>query len=289
MINASDKRQVSHRYGATWGEVRDGSAGYYKYYAANLDDIEVLEEYVPLPDKEQVIRNAYGWARNNYPDLDQEELQQEIDIKAWMLEEAGEFNYELNAWARPAYVMTALKNAVHDYARKEIGFRKACVVDTKEVDKKMEFSPVVHTSPGQGTSLTFKTAKAAILLYLQSPEVLSVSLQEEVVDMLSLMTEKEKEAVLLFLTQSSNKSVVTRTDRAIKRVMAVLGMGTTRTASPNKNHAVVVEDDEYYFQIVVQRTEEFLCSASPHNIHNETKSTFPTNEEEEFEQYAMAS
>lgn len=244
MKNPEDARQQTHRYGATWGEAREGAV--FQYYEGNLDDVELEYEYETLPEKDQVVKNAKGWARNNYPDLSQEDMEQEIDIKAWMLEEADEMDYETNNWVRPAYVMTALKNAVHDYARKEIGFRKSSVV------KEEIYVPVAYSGPGEEVKLTFKTAKAAIMLFVTEPTSLSHTLTEQVREMISLMTEAELQAVVAFLSDNS-KSVITRADRAIKRVMKVAGYDLKpKVAAKNKNYGVKEEQETVAFDLIVR-------------------------------------
>lgn len=265
MRNPEDARQETHRYGAVWGEMRGGEDGYYKYYESNLDDVETFVEYTTLTEKEQVVKNAKGWARNNYPDLDQQDLCQEIDIKAWLLEESGEVDYETNDWVRPKYVMTALKNAVHDYARKEIGFRKSSVV------KEEVFVPEAFAGPGENVNLTFKTAKAAILLFVTEPTSLSLALTEQVKEMIDLMTDAELQAIAKYLA-SSNHTQRVASDRAIKRVMKILGYSLKpKEAIPAKNHEVKEDDGEAVaFDLIVKNLEKPENKASEFSTHTIT-------------------
>lgn len=172
--------------------------------------IGVLE----LSPKEQLIKNAKGWVRNKYKNLSFEDMDQEIDIKVWMLEEAGEFDYEKNDWVRPAYVMTCLKNAVTDWVRKEIGYRKVTVV-TDDV-----FTASAYSAPDEGMDFTFKTAKAAILLFLSNEDSLPFMIAEQVRELLSLMTKAEVVAINGYLETNDHVKRVA-TDRAVKRVLKI--------------------------------------------------------------------
>lgn len=167
-----------------------------------------------LNAKDQLVKNAKGWVRNNYKNLSFEDMDQEIDIKVWLLEEAGELNYETNEWVRPAFVMTCLKNAVIDWVRKEIGYRKTNLV-TDEV-----FSVGSYSSPGEELNLTPKTAKALVLLSLSNPKALSFTMQEQALELVNLMTEAEVVAINKYLETKDDNSR-RATERAIKRVMKV--------------------------------------------------------------------
>lgn len=225
MMNPKDARQHTHRYGATWATVRDGSEGYYRYYESNLEDAGVWGEEAVLSQKEQLISNAKAWAIRTYYNIPADDLKQEIDIKAWLLEES-ELDLESNEWIRPGFVFTCLKNAVHDYARKELGFRERV-----EVKEEITYT-TYYEGPGATMEFTFKTAKAAILLYVMEPTSLSHTLTGQVLELVNLMSSAELAAIAGYLdTNEHSKRVAT--DRAIKRVMKVLAgtitPGSTKT------------------------------------------------------------
>lgn len=190
MRNPKDHRQSTDRYMATWGEPRQVEGSLYeKHYAEAVEDFGPVKEYKPVSQKQQVIINAKAWARNKYPKLNQDDISQEIELKAWMLEE-HELN-ERNEWERPAYVMTALKNATHDYARQEIGYNKANTV-TSEVIVRTRFD-----APAADYDIvwTKKTLKAGLLMFIAAPGQLSASTKDSLYQVYKRLSNAEHKAL----------------------------------------------------------------------------------------------
>lgn len=169
--NPRDGRQSTDRYGATWGVKREGAL-YEEYYAQQVEDFGPVKQYSKTSGKQQLLKNAKAWAFKKYSKLNQEDISQEIELKAWLLEE-HELD-ERGEWIRPAYVMTALKNVVHDYAEKEIGFMKANTV-TSEVIQRTRFD-----APSADYDIVFtnKTLKAGLMLFLAAPDKLTANTKD---------------------------------------------------------------------------------------------------------------
>lgn len=187
------------RFGATWGVPREGNV--YKYYEADVDLQPPIIEYKPVGQKEQTIINCKRWAAKSYPKLNQDDIGQEIDFKAWQLEFL-ELN-ERNEWARPAYVMTALKNTVHDYARQEIGYGKANKLkEDVLLTTRFDVPPVDHEIP-----FTAKTLKAGLLLFLVSPSHLSLITKDRLYCVYRMMSNAEHKALLQTALHPTNSSI----------------------------------------------------------------------------------
>jgi len=172
-INPLDKRQRSDRAGATWGVARTGYRLYDKHYAGYMDDVEPTEDKQVLDPIEEILQLVKSWAYNKYNSFytnNEEDICQELSIKCWLLEEAGEFNYTTNQWERPKYIMTALKNIVNDYARKEL--KNSNVVAMAKKAKESYSNEIYFLD--HSTMFSQKTLKAALVLFVLEPEILSI-------------------------------------------------------------------------------------------------------------------
>lgn len=170
--NPDDHRQVSHRFGAVWGKPRitQRNNTYAKHYADLLDDHdEISDQPTGIHPTKQLVLNAKQWAYKKYPYLDQDDVSQEIDIKAWQLEE-HEMDEEGN-WVRPGYVMTALMNAATDMNRKETAVSSI----VSKVSKIRHF----ETYDDQyDIVFTNKTLKAGLLLFMLQPTRLKLTTKD---------------------------------------------------------------------------------------------------------------
>lgn len=207
-----DKRQKSHRFGAVWGKPRITQNGtvFAKHYESLLDDVIVVE-YTTLSQKEQTIKNAKAWAKKTFPDLDKDDLMQEIDIKVWQLE--GEVN-EGGDWARPAYVMTALKNTIYDYARKEIGYQKSTTVKADVIARTRFDAPAAD----EDIVFTSKTLKAGLLLFIAAPNQLSLQTKDRLYSVYRQLSNAEHKSLLQCVLQPTDSSIRTL-DRLVSKYL----------------------------------------------------------------------
>lgn len=202
--NPSNRTQKTDRFNATWGEARTADSVYESFYKLDLEH-EPVQPFIDYPTQtpaEALKRTARGWAKKKYPELDQDDVSQVIELKAWELED-HELNEE-GEWIRPPYVMTALKNAVHDHARQEIGFEKAhklsdeVIVNTKfdAIDEEMQF--------------TNKTLKAGLMLFVAAPYTLSVLTRDSVYRVYKCLSRAEHAALFQMVVEpnpTANKTL----------------------------------------------------------------------------------
>lgn len=171
--NPLDHRQCTDRAGATWGVPRTGYNLYERHYAGYMDDVEPIEQSEPQNPIDEMLWLIKSWAYNKYGDFyinHQEDINQEINLKCWILEESGEINYTTNKWERPKYIMTALKNVIHDYAKKELQY-----FDTVKMAEKAKkhYSDEIYFLD-HSTIFSKKTLKAALVLFVLEPKSLSI-------------------------------------------------------------------------------------------------------------------
>mgnify|MGYP006954731356 CR=1 FL=1 len=202
--NPEDHSMTTDRFDATWGVPRTAASVYETYYKNDIEaEQQTYIEYSVLSASEQTKRAARGWAKKKYPKLDQDEISQEIELKAWQLEEAGHLN-ERSEWVQPAYVMQSLKNAVHDYARAEIGFEKAHAV-TDEVIVRTRFESI-----DAEVQFTNKTLKAGLLLFVAAPSTLSVLTKDAIYRVYRRLSRAEHAALIQMIlepTDAANKTM----------------------------------------------------------------------------------
>lgn len=219
--NPNDRRESSHRFNATWGQKRIAQKGhlYSKHYEAAVDELEPpLPEYVPVGQRQRTIENAKRWARKKYAGLDQDDIGQEIDLKAWQLEE-HELD-ERGEWARPAYVMTALKNAVHDYARQEIGYQQANhLTDEVIMTTRFDAPPADHD-----VEFTKKTLKAALLLFVAAPHTLSHSTKDVIYTVVYKNLSAAEHRAVLQCVVSSNDIANRALNKTVSKYIDVVNM-----------------------------------------------------------------
>ncbi|MET7769910.1 hypothetical protein [Nocardia sp. NPDC005366] len=215
--NPDDQRQRTGRYNAEWGKKRVVRTDtlYETYWA---DEVEAQEftivEYEPMGQREQLIKNAKAWAYKKYPQLERDDLSQEIEIKAWELEDHLDYKGE---WDQPAYIMTSLQNRVHDYARQEIGYEKVNKI-TDEV--------ITHTRfdvPGVDEDLVFtaKTLKAGLLLFIVAPYTLSLLTKDSLYSIYKTMSKGEHKA-LLQSAVNPNPTSLRSLDRLIEKYLPII-------------------------------------------------------------------
>jgi len=212
--NPEDHRQSTDRFGAEWGKKRIVEKGtlYEKHYASTIEDMEPIKQYESIGQREQTILNAKRWAAKKYAELNQDDISQEIEIKAWQLED-HELN-ERGEWERPAYVMTALKNAVHDYARQEIGYQAANKI-TGEVIVRTRFdAPAVD----EDIVFTQKTLKAGLLLFVAAPSSLTVMTKDRLYSVYKQLTAAEHKALLQTVVAPTKVSTITL-DRVVRKYL----------------------------------------------------------------------
>ncbi|MCP2316732.1 hypothetical protein APR12_002072 [Nocardia amikacinitolerans] len=216
--NPNDKRQRTERYKAEWGKKRIVAKGtlYATYWADEVDaqpDMPVVD-YEPLSQREQLIKNAKAWAYKKYPQLDRDDISQEIELKAWELEDHLD---EKGDWVKPAYIMTSLQNAVHDYARQEIGYQQVNKI-TDEV--------ITHTRfdvPGVDEEIAFtaKTLKAGLMLFIVAPYTLSLLTKDRLYSIYKMMSKGEHKALLQSVI-NPNPTSLRSLDRLAEKYLPII-------------------------------------------------------------------
>ncbi|MFF1944295.1 hypothetical protein ACFVWF_19395 [Rhodococcus qingshengii] len=211
-LNPNDRRQATDRWNATWGKQRVVETGslYEMHYAEAVEAYGPVIEYQSVSQKDQTIRNAKRWANKKYASLDQDDISQEIELKAYLLED-----HELNdrgEWERPRYVMMSLQNAVNDYARKEIGYSSA-----NKISGEVIMSTRFDAPPADyDIAFTNKTLKAALLLFVAAPYTLSVGTKDVVYSIYRQLTPAEHKALLQSVV-IPNDSATRALDRLVKK------------------------------------------------------------------------